>query len=126
LKIIVTINLKIRMLAYITNHAQTKTNISMKTVKELCDKNNWTSLETVYKNANTTMKWKCNVCTFEWKSNYNNTRKSKGCSRCRKGSYKYTHQDVVLLAHKKGCKPIENYKRSNISMNWECLKCSYK
>uniref|UniRef100_A0A6C0JNW3 Zinc-ribbon domain-containing protein n=1 Tax=viral metagenome TaxID=1070528 RepID=A0A6C0JNW3_9ZZZZ len=90
---------------------RSKTKITIETIQELCEKHNWTSLEETYINANTSMEWQCNVCAFTWKSNYNNTRKSKGYSRCRKGSYKYTHEDVVIESKKNGCNPdeLENY-----------------
>ena len=91
-----------------------KTKVTMETVKELCRKNNWTSIEEKYVNANTPMIWQCNVCEFKWKSNYNNTRKSKGCSRCIKGRSRYTHDEIISITNKKGCKPIEQYKRSDI------------
>lgn len=102
-----------------------KTKVTMETIQELCEQNNWTCMENKYINANTSMEWQCNVCAFEWKSNYNNTRKRKGCSRCINGKSQYTHNEVVIEAKKKGCKPTEEYKRSNISIGWECLSCEY-
>ena len=104
---------------------RSKTKITIETIQELCEKHNWTSLEETYINANTSMEWQCNVCAFTWKSNYNNTRKSKGCSRCLKGSHKYSHDYVVIETKKKGCQPLETYKRSDIPMRWGCLTCDY-
>lgn len=104
-----------------------KTKITMDTVRDLCEEKNWSTLETEYINANHSMRWQCNVCAFEWSSNYNNTRKKKGCSRCIKGSYKYTIEEVQRVAGKKGFILLETeYNRSDVPMRWKCSTCSYE
>ena len=52
--------------------------LTMETILKLCEEKNWSTLEEKYINANYPMRWQCNECAFEWKANYNNTRKRKG------------------------------------------------
>lgn len=103
-----------------------KTKVTFQTILDLCQERDWTTLEIEYINANTTMSWKCNTCGFIWKCNYNNTRKREKCSRCQKGSSKYTHEEVQKIALDKGFELIEPYTRSDIPLSWKCLICKYE
>jgi DNA-directed RNA polymerase subunit RPC12/RpoP len=103
-----------------------KSKITYETIIELCKIKNWTCLDNEYVNANKTMNWECNECNFVWSSNYNNTRK-RNCSRCTKGSSKYSLDEVKKIADNKGFILLDNeYKRSDVQMNWKCKDCDYE
>ncbi len=68
------------------------------------------------------------VCNHNWKSQVHNFYKTPGCPRCNKSKgSKYTTEEVKAFVLKRGFKLLDNeYIRSNIPLNFQCLTCNYK
>ncbi len=98
--------------------------ISREMVQKLCDEKNWTLLDT-FVNNETSMRWKCNSCEYEWKTSYNNATNKMGC--CNGGKRHYDDTSVQAVANKKGFKLISPYTHSvDNNLWWECLTCEYQ
>lgn len=78
-------------------------------MKELAISKNGECLSEVYKNSNSPLKWKCNVCNKIWHASPGNVKSGTWCPRCTK------HEKLT----------IDQMKQLAISKDGECLSTVY-
>lgn len=78
-------------------------------------------LSTLYTRASDQYHWRCLICGHEWKANWNNIMKGRGCPRCKKKTVFLS--DLEKEAHKRGGKLLsKKYINCDTKYYWECSR----
>ena len=77
-------------------------------------------LEKEYKNAKTSIKYKCK-CGNTSQTSFSNFKKSSRCTNCA-GCKKYTHEQISAFFKKHGCELLSEYKNKKTKLKFKC-KC---
>lgn len=92
-------------------------------MKEIALKRDGKCLSKIYKNANSRLKWKCNVCNKIWYASPNNVIKGTWCPRCTKHE-KLTIEEMKKLAKSKDGECLSDiYVNIDTDLLWKCNKC---
>ena len=60
-------------------------------------------LDGIYENSHSDMKYRCDICGFEFKKTANNFKRNSNCPKC-SGKYRYTYEDVKQSIESEGYK----------------------
>jgi len=94
-------------------------------VQQIATEKDITCLDSLYKDCNTPMNWKCNKCNREWETTFRSLKQNTGCIKCTFKEKMCLNMDIVKDTIKDRdieCLDTEYVNRS-INMNWKCLKC---
>jgi hypothetical protein len=76
-----------------------------------------------YVNIDTSMRWGCHDCGYEWETSFGNIKRGSRCAKCA-GNIRLTNEEVDRRIANRSIQRISEYVNRESVMQWKCLDCN--